>query len=767
MSPPVPARAPRELALFAATLSLSAALLFTIEPLLGKLLLPALGGSPAVWSGCMAFFQALLLGGYLYAHLVATRLGPRSQVVVHALVLLLPALVLPVALSPAAIAAVPRDHDPTGWLLRELAVTAGLPFFVASTTGPLVQRWFSRSAHPAARDPYFLYGASNLGSLAGLLAYPLLIERRLSAGAQGRAWSVAYAALALLTMLCGATVWRARADAAAPSGDAAPADTAPSDAPPAGAAAAEAASPAAPASRWRWLALSLVPSSWLLGVTHAVSIDVAAVPLLWVVPLAIYLLTFVVAFARRPLVPEGIPRRALPLAVLAVLFAMALGVTQPLWVLTAVHLLAFLAGSLACHAELARTRPPAARLTDFSLGGGGGGGGGGLVTGCSGRGACPALGPIEYPLTIPLHRLERIEYPLAMIAACLLVPAAAGAPARLWRVSVVARVVLVATAIAALASLRSSGGRAGQASLALGFGLLALVSYSFRERPRLFAAGAAAMLGAMALVTGTPPARMERSFYGLLRVGTNAGMHRLLHGTTLHGIQLTDPAMRGEPLTYYHRLGPVPQVFDAFEASEAPRTVGLVGLGAGSLAAYSRPGQSWSIYEIDPAVVRVARDPRYFTFLQELEARGEARYILGDARLRLADAADGAFGLLVLDAFSSDAVPVHLMTREALALYVDKIAEHGLVAFHVSSRYMDLEPVLAALAADHAPPLAARIREDFFAAFPASPSTWVLMARDESDLGPVTMDGRWRTLAGERSGRPWTDDFSDVVGALR
>ena len=749
---------------FGATLFVSAGLLFSVQPMIGKMLLPLLGGSPAVWSTCMVFFQAVLLLGYLYAHLVTGRLGLAAQGALHAGVMLLPFLVLPIGVTVQAEASLSSDADPTYWLLGQLAAAVGLPFFVVASSGPLLQKWFTETGHSSAKDPYFLYAASNLGSLLALIGYPLVLERALRLSDHSRLWAWSYAALVPLVMGCAASAWRARR-AAAGGGNGPIAVVVESEEPPA---APEETVAVTWRARARWVALALVPSSWLLGVTTHLSTDLAAVPLLWVIPLAIYLGTFILVFARRQIIPHALLRSLLPVGVLAVFMINVLRVVEPLWLTVTIHLVAFFLGAMVCHGELARSRPAPARLTEYYLLVSLGGVLGGLFNALIVPALFQAAGPIERPLTYALNRLEVFEYPLAMVAACVLglaprraAPRPRVSPARaMW-------VIVALFVIAGLVWLRVADQSADRLAVGFVFGLMSLLCYAVAARPGLFASGLAVMLVATALCTGTPPLLMERSFFGVLRVTRHDELHLLYHGSTLHGAQDQRPEQRGEPLSYYHRTGPVGQVFDVFRASPSRASVGIVGLGAGTLACYAMPGEEWSYYEIDPAVVRVARDPRYFSFLADLGAEARLRVILGDARLRLREAGDGAYGLLVIDAFSSDAIPVHLITREAIALYLSKLAQGGVLAFHTSNRYLDLGPVLGTLAADRDPPLVARVRQDDERSPGKSPSAWVAVARDEVDLGAIARDPRWKAIVASSSMRPWSDDYSNVIGAFR
>lgn len=725
-----PARAqPGILPLFATTLFVSALLLFWVQPMFSRMVLPALGGSPAVWNTSMVFFQTALLVGYLYAHLVSRWLRLRRQVAVHLVLLTLAALTLPISIGAGWTP--PTEGTPVLWLIALLGWCLGLPFVVVSATAPLLQKWFASSGHPAADDPYFLYGASNLGSILALLGYPLLLEPTLTLARQNEAWALGYAGLAVLVAICGLAMWRR------PQTRHATEDSS----------AATARSEVGWGQRLHWLVLAFAPSSLLLAVTAHITTDLASVPLLWVVPLTLYLLTFVIVFARRPVLKHAWMVKAQPfiLIPLALLFAQ----TSAFWLALPLHLAAFFVTAMVCHGELARRRPATSHLTEFYLWMAFGG----------------MLGGAFNALLAPLVFDSVLEYPIALVIACFLRPTLDPKPGRLVANLGLPLVVLVLMVLQ-LQWRRLGLPGLGDAGVLAFFVPVALLLYSFAERPLRFGLGIAAVL-IVALLSGQPnqvQAR-ARSFFGVYTIKLDpAGYHILVHGTTVHGAQATDPASRKEPLTYYHRDGPLGQIFKAL--GDRPRSVGAVGLGVGTVACYRRPGQRWTFYEIDPLVVRIARDARYFHYLADCAP--DAGIVLGDARRALQEAPSGQYDLLILDAFSSDAIPVHLLTREAIALYRDKLAPGGLIALHISNRNLDLAPVVANLLAD------AGLVGRFQSQTPSreaqlayrNAARWVVIARSDADLGALASDPRWRQVEAD-SGGPWTDDFSNLVGALR
>jgi hypothetical protein len=502
--------------------------------------------------------------------------------------------------------------------------------------------------------------------------------------------------------------------------------------------------------RLRWLALAAVPSALLLAVTAHITTDLAAVPLLWVIPLALYLLTFVLTFARRPWLAHGWMVRAQPflLIPLALLFSGNLA----FWLALPLHLGAFFVSAMVCHGELARTRPAAAHLTEFYLWLAAGG----------------MLGGMLAALVAPLLFEGVWEYPLALAAACLLRPRLASGPGRR------ALDLLLPLAVLTLVLLQARWRALGLPDLGPTAVLLvpaALLLYAMATRPLRLGLGMAAALAATLFARdGGEIALRARSFFGVYTVKQDpAGFHVLVHGTTIHGAQQVDPARRREPLTYYLADGPLGQLF-ASQIGRAARTVGAVGLGVGTVACYRRPGQRWTFYEIDPLIERIARDPSLFHYLADCAP--EVAVVLGDARLSLQAAPAGSFDLLILDAFSSDAIPVHLLTVEALALYLDKLAAGGVIALHISNRNLDLAPVVAALV--RAAGAVAWQQTHRPAAPPgvAAPayrnlSSWIVIARQPEDLAPLAADARWSRLEGGAGERPWSDGFSDIVGALR
>ncbi len=739
------------LIVFTISMFISAALLFLVEPMMAKMALPMLGGAPAVWNTCLVFFQAMLLAGYLYAHSATKWLSHRTQIAVQIALALTAFLVLPLHIplgwEP------PAQSNPVLWVLGMLTVTVGLPFFLLSSSTPMLQRWFSESGTKSATDPYFLYAASNAGSMAGLMGYPLLLEPTLRLSVQSYLWSYGYAIFFALTVICGALVWRAHPGIAM-------AETAPP----------EEAGAIEPIAVWRerlrWMALAFVPSSLMMGVTTALTTDIPAIPLFWVLPLALYLLSFVLVFAKRPPFSHENMVLRLPILLLFTLFPILSGRQLGLLVLFPLYLAVLFFAAMVCHGEIARSRPNVSRLTEFylliSLGG--------------------VLGGIFNALLAPLLFSTIFEFPLVLVCAAFLLPAIDPKPvppaqtAKLKRNDLLLPLALGLCMVAVVLGLAHFSLHPNTWVTALFFGGSMIWCLSFADRPKRFAVGLVAIVAAGSLFGGLDEKLLvqERSFFGVLRVSDapDGKLRNFIHGAIIHGVQSRDPAKSREPLVYYAKSGPAGSVLRAMEAKSRtalskPRWA-VVGLGAGAMACYLQPGESLTFYEIDPAVVRIASDPHYFTYLSQCAP--QAPILIGDARLKLRDAADSGYDLIVLDAFSGDAIPMHLMTREALALYLRKLAPGGMLAFHISNGHLNLAPVLGALAGDAglvclSDDDSAVSKEEIEAG--KAPSEWLVMARSRADLGALAADPHWKPVNVPPGTDVWTDDFSNLLRVIK
>lgn len=742
-------------AVFAVSIFASALLLFLVEPMIAKMILPLAGGTPAVWTTSVLFFQAVLLAGYGYSHWLAMRLPWRWQVALHGALLLTPLPLLPIHLIPGWTP--PTTASPVGWLLLVLAVAVGLPFLVLSTTSPLLQHWFSRTGHPDASDPYFLYQASNLGSALGLLSYPFVLEPLVGLHAQAGLWRIGYIVFLILVAVAIVAVFRARAAAAGTVDHAAPSS--------------ERDRPVTWRRRARWVLLAAIPSTWMLAVTAYFTTVIRPMPLLWVIPLTLYLLSFAIVFSRRTLIPRYWLNRAFPFYALPLIGMVLLGGGGPFWFLAALHFGAFFLAALMCHGELAADRPAARHVTEFYWWLSVGGAAGGLAT----------------AVVAPLIVNDFYEYPIAIAGAALLRPALqATRDDRRARVLdfalpvAMAALLLVASGATSAAGWSAALNKVQMTSNATAgdfirvlvvFAIPAAVSAAFIRRPTRFGLAIAAMLGLSLLPLGSQPVLFqERDFFGVHKVVADPSgtRHVLIDGGTIHGLELMDRQSRDTPVSYYAPSGPVGDVFSAEDAVDQSWNVAILGLGAGGIGCYARTQQNWTFYEIDPVVVKIARDPSLFTFLSDCVP--QAQIVLGDGRLTLAQAPDHSYDLIVLDAFGGDAPPIHLLTREALELYKSKLRPGGVLMFNVSNRYVNLAPILATEAAAVSLDSYEKIDGDVTAAQAATgkfPSDWVVMTGDTQALGNLPSRPGWHAI-GPRAGVPlWTDDFSDVLSVTR
>src|ERR687889_488234 len=800
--------------LFSATIFISAALLFLVEPMFAKFVLPSFGGTPAVWTGSMMFFQATLLVGYLYVHATTTWLGARRQAILHLVVVLSPLLVLPLAV-PSDEWAPSSQANPIFLLLGLLAISVGLPFFAISTTNPLVQRWLADTDHPAARDPYFLYRASNLGSVIGLLGYPLLVEREFTLSNQGIWWSVGYGLLVVLVFASAIMLWRSNP---APAQEQEEKPESLSGDPVSGGGSPQTADPSleAPAGRlsgrptWlrraRWVGLTFVPSSLMLGVTAFITTDITPIPLLWVIPLSLYLFSFVIVFSPSQRMPDLIHKgmvAVLPLVIAVLVVAMLIDLRDPFWLLIGLHLLGFFVVAMVLHGEVARDRPPARHLTEFYLWVSVGG----------------VLGGVFNALIAPVAFDTVIEYPLMIIIACLFLPglflarlvrgdndepgeaprdgeeerepeeraASDGVRTRPeWRRW--ASIVLDFALPLAIGGLVIALGWAvdqgyfdftGDRSavwltiVGLAAGLVCLWFAYLSGRSLRFGLGVAVLLLAVTYANGDVGGGIyqDRSFFGVYNVrqgSENPNYHALVVGDTNHGAQVLGP-QPPEPIAYHDPTGQFGQLFELLPGEITDDSeVAVLGLGAGVMSCYAEPGQRWTYYEIDPAVEAIARNENLFTYLRDCP--GEYDVELGDARLRLAESQNGRYGMIVGEAFSSDAIPVHLVTREATDLYFDKLQENGVLVHHISNRHLALEPVVGDLARDRG--LVCYSQYDTEGTDGTIPykltSHFTVLARSEADLGEVPNDSRWAPCrTNTDTDRVWTDDYSNLLSTYQ
>ena len=726
--------------IFSLAIVLNATLLFLIQPLVAKMILPWLGGSPAVWNTSLVFYQACLLAGYAYAHILSSWLGTKVHALLHLGLLGAALLLLPIVL-PIDSFRVPSG-TPVSLMLWVLTVTIGFPFFVLSAGAPLIQKWFAHCQDDAARDPYFLYSVSNAGSIAGLLAYPLLLEPRLTLSQQNYLWFCGFLTLLGVVSVCVLYFLRPLGRAQVQPIAAQNTNLG-------------ALREVTLAQRTRWIVWSFVPSSLLLGVTSYVTTDIVSMPLLWVLPLVAYLLSFVIAFARVSWATSSFLVRLQAVFLLGAAITVFMHATEPSWIILPLHLIAFVLTAIVCHGQLAKDRPDPARLTDFyfwiSLGG--------------------VLGGAFNALVAPQVFRFVLEYPIAIAAAAFLRPyIGKDAEKTKWQRCLdwtLPPALIIALMMLTLAMKQSQWLPSANERFLL-LAASGVICLLFAYRPLRFGIG----LTAMTMVSLWYPSPwgetlyMDRSFFGAYRatLDAKAKKHVLFQGTTVHGAQSIVPQSRHKPLTYYHRTGPAGRVLLAAQSKEhAAGNIAIIGLGIGALACHGIPSQKFTFYEIDPLVEKIARNEKLFTYLRDCPPRTEV--VIGDARISLARAPEHGYDIFVLDAFSSDVIPTHLLTREAVQLYLNKTAADGILLFHISNRYLDLTPVLDRVANNLK--LVAFVQNDFSMSAQEqqegkSPSRWVVLSRDEEAIAHYVNDSRWQRLNGQLGGDLWTDEFSDT-----
>jgi SAM-dependent methyltransferase len=736
---PVPSRAlPNLVVLFAPTLFTSAFLLFWFEPMIGKMMLPFLGGAASVWITCVLFFQLMLLAGYGYAHLLDRYAGVRGQIIVHSLMMLAVFAFLPIHFTPRPDET--ASAHPSTWLLWELIKSVGIPFGVVSTTAPLLQNWLAKTGAGSGRDPYFLYAISNAGSLIGLLAYPLLIEPGVGVRTQSWWWFAGYLALTLAVSAASVLVWRAAAtdrSMQVESGS-------------------EIAAPPTWPLRLFWLAAAFVPSGLMSAVTNHILLNLASVPFLWIIPLAVYLVTFMIAFARRFHLSSTLISR-IAAVVLLVLFPFVVVSRavppQFMWALIAAHVLVLFTGALLCHTALASRRPAARYLTEFyfwvALGG--------------------ALGAAFTAMLAPSIFRTVIEYPL-LVATLAFFRDSKDPDAKINGLDLIFPAALGFVVIGAAKIMQYTGvdlTTDWKTTIGVDVGVIAI---AFLLRSRSFRFGLAMVVLILTyhnllpqFYGGSQFIYTARDFFGVKGVkfdlATNS--RRLLHGDTLHGLESLDPELLGRPLSYYHETGPVGDVMNLL-GERGDHHIGVVGLGTGSMAGWTAPHRRITFFDIDPQVRDIAN--RFFTFLQRCGAQCDV--VIGDGRLSIERMGNESFDLLMLDAFNSDSIPAHLVSREAIRMYLTKLKPNGLLMFHVSNRYMDVEGLISAAVKDAS--LEARIRHDEDQQAPLKARSHYVVAGKTGDaLGWLRWDENWVNVQKPEGIDAWTDDYSNMLEILR
>jgi hypothetical protein len=732
--------------IFALTLFCSASLMFVLQPMFGKALLPLLGGSASVWNTCMVFYQSILFIGYLYAHLLSTRLGYHKHLLLHASLLFISLSFLPIGISESIHP--PTSENPSLWLLSTLFGAIGLPFFILSTTSPLLQKWFSRIGHKTSHDPYYLSIASNSGSLIALLSYPFLLEPAIGISLQQQYWSIGFLLLCSLIAVCMMKLKRQHFQTVVVAETSATIST---------------RKPKLKLQLY-WLLLSFVPSSLLLGTTNFISIDIATVPLLWVIPLALYLLTFILVFSKYS---TAIHKRLL--------------IIQP-WVVTPfliyyfspqklsyfslelfIHLLIFFISTMICHGELAKKRPSTHYLTQYylimSLGG--------------------MLGGIFNSFVAPFIFSSIYEYPLMIVSALLLNPI--HKRIRLYVKQHHAQIITCTYMAAFSIILYRNINQFSQNTLLLTATLtfFGVIYFFYRNKALYFP-----LFGFLIVSCATPEKQegnqlmlQSRNFYGVLSVKKksnvhtgfkNETLHEIYSGTTKHGLQLvSDLSQQCTPFGYYSPQGPLGSIFSSYNELNNNWKIGVVGLGAGEMAGYAKDTQTWTFFELNPAVVDIATNTQYFTYLAECISDFDIQ--IGDARKTL-EFNQQQLDLLVIDAFTSDSIPTHLLTKEAIDLYFSRLHKNGLLVFHISNRYLDLKKVLA----NHAEKLGLTLLLQEYRPVQTAPlayrSDWAVLSRHQEALEPLTggkSQNSWKAVLNNTNMLSWTDDFTSIMSVWK
>jgi hypothetical protein len=745
--------APAMMWTFTATTFLSALLLFAIQPMFAKMVLPVLGGSPSVWSVSVFFFQAALLAGYLYAHLLINKAPAHLTGIIHLAVCLVAFVCLPIGMVRWL--GEPPQGEPYVWQLAMFTASIGLPFMAVSANAPLLQAWFARSGHPNARDPYFMYAASNLGSLIALLGYPFVLERVFGLSQLRVLWAFAYG---LLVLALGASFFLMRGAQAGgvPETAAAPID-----------ATAAPAEPPTLAKRLSWIGLAFVPAALVTAFTVQTTTDVASAPLLWVIPLALYLLTFVLVFRDQPLISREALLFLHLVALATVLIALSFQ-THDWFVLSATGVVAFFTAAMLAHRTLYEARPAPAYLTEFYLWMSFGG----------------ALGGMFTALVAPRLFSEIYEYPLLLALSMACRPGALNLSQDkqqrrdelvvLWLIAA-AGILIIWWLPPLVGSLRLPAwiARVGTTPLAV-IALAVILLANVRYAPRQLVASGLMCLALVTLPSGVRQADSQitqRSFFGVYRVADSpeTGYRTLVHGTTLHGAQRVFDEEGKEvddtvPTTYYYPGSPIGQTIGKRRevlGTEKGR-YGIVGLGTGSSSCHKQEGETWKFFEIDPTVINIAKDPKNFTFISKCQP--DIDIAIGDARLTIAKEPDASFDLFIIDAFTSDAIPVHMLTKEAVQLFLDKLKPDGVVLLHTSNRYLDLNSVLGAILKELPTGTAGVAMQDQGGeGYGQSGSSVVVFAKSEEALQPYrSLEGALDLDDGGLSA--WTDDYSDILG---
>ncbi|WP_340198411.1 fused MFS/spermidine synthase [Ascidiimonas sp. W6] len=712
--------------LYSVTLLLSASLLFVVQPMFSKMILPLLGGTPQVWNTAMLFFQLLLLGGYAYAHGTTKYLSIRVQAILHVILLVMFFFVLPIAIPEGWIP--PLSKDPTLWQLSLMTVTIGGPFFVLSGSAPMFQRWFSGTNHKDANNPYFLYGASNLGSMTALLFYPVIIEPAMNLGEQSHTWMYGYMALIVFTIFCALVVWKTNKkkieDKIVIEKEV-----------------------ITWGRRGKWLLLSFIPSSLMLGVTTYITTDVASVPLLWIIPLALYVSTFIIVFARKPIISEEKSSETFSFLLIFMFVYMILYQSKGI-IFVPIHMILFFFAALVCHSALSSSKPSAQKLTEFYL-----------IMSIGG-----ALGGVFNALVTPNLFIIPIEYALVLgLAACMRFANEKQEKTKLYYFAIGIITIVAITfginnesmIVKGLMTLVSLTGLALIINKRWVFGITVAITLLI------------APPGDIWDYVTSDTILQDRNFFGVMRViDTEDNQRIFVHGTTVHGTQSLEKGYEYTPMAYYYDTSPIADMFKFAATNYGEQKIAVLGLGVGVTACFDRDGRTFDFFEIDPGIIRIAENPKYFTFLSDCGST--YKIIEGDARLTLAYKPDNSYEFILADAYSSDNIPVHLITREAVELYLSKLKPNGLLGFNISNSYLDIEPVLAEIADSFQIKGYAKfskgktiegleIKSNDTAAF--------VFARNEQQEKFLSENG-WTPAKKRKGVGLWTDSFSNIVGVI-
>ncbi len=732
------------LPVFAATLFTSAFLIFAVQPMASKMLLPLLGGSPSVWNTAMVFFQAMLLGGYAYAHFISKVLPLKAQAILHVGLLCFFTTVLPLTIPADA-------HPPAGggqdmWQLGIMLTCIGGPFFILAASAPLFQHWFASSGHKDAENPYFLYAVSNVGSMMALLGYPLVIEPFLKLSEQTNSWFGGYAILIGLVALCGFLV---RNGVKPVTRIASNSDT----------------SRVTWTERAVWTFLAFIPSSLMLGVTTLITTDLASAPMIWIVPLAIYLATFIIAFSNKPIMGVEITRELTPyILCLVILLFMLSGFIFLKIPMIIVHLLTFYMCALLCHSELARAKPSAAHLTEYFL-----------IISFGG-----VLGGIFNALLAPKIFMSPTEYSLSLGVIGFIVwagfnnfPAiknkfnATQDTARPIKIMIM-DVVIVAVGAGLCVATYMIEDDVIQMILSVGIFIYLLMIVQ-KHGPFAFVC-LITLLSFQSTIWSEEKVLLaeDRNYFGIIRIYEEKNYNFLYHGTTLHGAQPRDEKLQFMPVTYYSPGGPASNVFEQISKKHGKQEIAVLGLGVGSVVCYKAPERHFDFFEIDQDIARYAEDPKYFTYLSG--CKSPYSIILGDGRLKIAEKPNKHYDMIFLDAFSSDNIPIHVMTKEAFKIYFDKLKDDGVITMNISNRYLDLRPVLVAIGKElgftvyfkfHAPETK---KDDISELY--TTSMFAIMAKDEKTLAPYVENYDWKPYTKDYQVRAWTDDYANILSSV-